>query len=59
MSMFKGEYFHELNNEEKIDKDVAMARSKAWGGVLVLWKKCLDKFITVQQVDWSLPPNLW
>ena len=51
MSLFNGEYSWELNSEEKLDPDLAMTKSRATGGTMVLWKKSLDKYITVHQAD--------
>ena len=53
MALFRGEYSCELNTEEKLDPDFAMTKSKAAGGTMVLWKKSLDKYITVHQSDSS------
>ena len=46
MSYFQGKYCCELNSEDKHDVEIAMNKSKAIGGTMVLWKKALDKFIT-------------
>ena len=52
MSLFEGEYCHELNaGENVVGSDIAMTSSKAWGGVCVMWKRSLDKFITVYPVN--------
>ena len=51
MSPFKGEYCAELNSEDRHDPDRAMAKSKAQGGTMVIWKKYLDKYITVYPVS--------
>ena len=53
MAPFKGEYSYELNSEEKVDPLLAMSKSKANGGVLAMWKKSLDKYVTVVKVDSS------
>ena len=46
-SHFKDEYCMELNSEDKLDEEIAMIKSKADGGTLLMWKKSLDKYITV------------
>ena len=47
MSLFKGEYNCELNSEDKHDVEIALLKSKAVGGTMAMWRKTLDKFITV------------
>ena len=47
MSFFKGEFCSELNSEDKNDQDIPMSRNRALGGTMVLWKKSLDKYISV------------
>ena len=51
MAPFRGEYSWELNSEEKLDENLAMLKTKAKGGTLVLWKKNLDKYISVYHVN--------
>ena len=51
MSPFRGEYSCELNSAEKCDPLLAMTRTRAHGGVLVMWKKSLDKYVSVYPVD--------
>ena len=53
MSPFRGEYSCELSTDERDDPVLAMSRSRATGGVMVMWKKSLDKFITVHHVSSS------
>ena len=47
MSMFKGEYICEINSEDKHDIEISMTKSKACGGTMILWRKSLDKYISV------------
>ena len=47
MAPFQGEYSWELNNDEKYNPVLAMSTSKCYGGTLVMWKRSIDKFITV------------
>ena len=51
MAPFRGEYSWELNSENKYDEDLPLRKSKANGGTLVLWKKSLDKHVTVYPVN--------
>ena len=53
MSPFRGEYNCELSNVEKLEPDFAMTSSKAVGGTMILWRKSLDKYITVHEVQTS------
>ena len=50
MSHFGDEYCSELNSEDKFDIEIAMNKRKATGGTMVLWKKCLDKYVTIHPV---------
>ena len=51
MAPLRGDYSWELNSEDKYAEDLPMRKSKAKGGTLVLWKKKLDKYITVHPVN--------
>ena len=50
MSYFKGEYCSESNSEDRHNPEIAMSKSKATGGTMVMWKKYLDKYITIHPV---------
>ena len=45
-----GEYNWELNSEDKLDQDVALNKSKATGGTMVMWKTELTEYVTIQPV---------
>ena len=47
MEMFRGEYSSELNTEDKHTPDLAILRHKAVGGTMALWKRSIDKYISV------------
>ena len=47
MSIFKGEYSFHLNSEDRLDPEIALSKTKALGGTLVMWRKSLDKFVTI------------
>ena len=53
MAPFQGEYSCELNNDENSNPVLAMSKSKAYGGTVVMWRKSLDKFITAHPVPVS------
>ena len=47
MDMFKGEYCCSLNSEDLYDPELGLVSNRAHGGTMILWKKALDKFVTV------------
>ena len=47
MDLFKGEYCCSLNSEDLYDPETGLVSTRAHGGTMILWKKALDKFITV------------
>ena len=51
MEMFRGEYSSELNSEDKHSPDLAILRHKSVGGTMVLWKRSIDKYISVFPVS--------
>ena len=51
MQIFNDKFCFTLNSEDNHDIDLAMSRSQAFGGTMVMWKKSLDSFITVHQVS--------
>ena len=51
MTLFQGEYSSELNSEDKLNPEIAMAKHKATGGTMVLWKRSLDKYISIHPVE--------
>ena len=51
MKYFRGEYAAVLNSEDHHNPDLALNTAKAKGGTMVLWKKDLDPYITVQISD--------
>ena len=50
---FQGDYCSELNSEDKYEVEKSMTRSKASGGTMVLWRKSIDKFVTIHPVPTS------
>ena len=44
---FQGQYSYHLNIEDLHQPDIALDRSKAKGGNMVLWQSSLDPFVTV------------
>ena len=50
---FVSNYCCSLNSDDKIDPEVALTTTHAYGGVLVFWKKSLDQFITTVNVPSS------
>ena len=47
MTQFRGDYCYELNSEDKFDLEIAIMRSRSFGGTMVMWKSTLDKYVTV------------
>ena len=50
MTLFSDEFCYELNAEDKHNEDIAMMKSKASGGTMVMWRRALDKYISVHPV---------
>ena len=46
-SLFKGEYFSHLHSEDLLDNFLPLTKLRAKGGTMVMWKKCLDQYVTV------------
>ena len=44
---FQGEYCHHLNSQDNHDPGLGLFQNKAQGGTMMLWKKSLNKFITI------------
>ena len=53
MDIFKGEYCHALNSEDTHDPELALIKTKANGGTMILWKRSLNESITVLPVKTS------
>ena len=51
MEYLRGEYSYALNSVDKHDPDLPLTKSKAIGGSMILWKHCLDPYITVHPVN--------
>ena len=43
----KGEYCYYLNSADKLDGDLPLTKTKAWGGTMALWKLCYNPFVTI------------
>ena len=50
---FQPDYCYFLNSEDSNDPDLPLIKSKAKGGTMILWRKCLDPFIKVVNVNSS------
>ena len=50
-SLFTYLYSSSLNSADKLDNDIALRTSRAFGGTLTLWKRSLDPFIKVLNVN--------
>ena len=64
MEYLRGEYSYSLNSMDVQDPELPLVKSKAFGGSMILWKHCLDPYITVHPVNTSSilpiifnPPN--
>ena len=53
MKFFSGEYSSSLNSEDLLNLDIPMISTRPKGGTLVMWKHCLDPFVTVHKTDSS------
>ena len=51
MTYFYGDYSSSLNSEDFHNPDLALSKTKAKGGTLVMWKNYLSPFITIIPVD--------
>ena len=51
MAPFRGEYSYELNSADKFYPELAMTRTHARGGTMIMWKSSLDRYVTVYQVS--------
>ena len=47
LHLFQGEYCHHLNSQDSHDHGLGLTQTKAQGGTMTLWKRSLNKFITV------------
>ena len=45
--LFHGEYCYALNSDDLHDPELGLLRNKAHGGTMILWRRSLDKFISV------------
>ena len=50
-SLFSHLYSSSLNSADKLDIDIALRTSRAFGGTLTLWKRTLDPFVKVLDVN--------
>lgn len=53
LSPLSSDYSFHLNSEDKHDPELPLHRGRAHGGTLVLWKKNLDKFVSVIETNTS------
>ena len=44
---------YSLNSDDLHDPELSLVKSKAVGGTLVMWRRCLDPYITVHPVQSS------
>ena len=51
MSHFIGEYCSELNSEDTHDPEVALLKHKPVGGTMVMWRRSLDKYVSIHPVS--------
>ena len=50
MSCLKGEYVFHLNSDDLHDPELALIKSRAVGGTLVMWRKWIDPYVTIHHV---------
>ena len=48
MLLFQGEYCSSLSSEDNYDPELPLIRRKAKGGTMILWKRELDQYVSVQ-----------
>ena len=46
-SPFEGEYFCSLNSDDLYDRELPFIKNRSNGGTMILWKKTLDKFVSI------------
>ena len=51
MSVLGDSYCWYLNSDDMHDRDLVLTRTRSLGGTLLLWRKSLDPYISIQQVD--------
>ena len=51
--LFHHKYFSSLNSADKFDNHLALRTSRAFGGTLTLWKRSLDPYIKILNVNSS------
>ena len=49
IDQIKGGYTHFLNSDDIYDPELPMVQNRMVGGTLVLWKTCLDPYVTIHQ----------
>ena len=50
MKHIQAEYSYFLNSEDLYDPEIAMVKNRTAGGTLLLWRKCLDPYVTIHLV---------
>ena len=53
MSFVRGDYCCHLSSDDLIDPELAIVRSRAVGGTMLLWRKCIDPFVSIHPVTSS------
>ena len=51
MAPLQGEYCYSVKPSDNIDPELPLVRSKPHGGVMALWKKQFDPYITVHKIS--------
>ena len=51
MGLVDSTHSYYLNSDDLHDCELALKKSKSLGGTLVMWKKCLDPFVTIHPVN--------
>ena len=49
MEYFSGEFKSSLNSEDLINPDLSFRANRTKGGTMILWRKYLDPYVTVQE----------
>ena len=53
MDLLGDSYCAELNSDDKHDEELPLFRNKSYGGTMVIWKKTIDKHISIYPVSSS------
>ena len=53
LALLSSVYSYHLNSDDSFDPELPLYRSRAYGGTLILWRRSLDRFVTVMETTSS------